>query len=116
MSCLDPCPIPGCTYRAEHYHTLDAGTADEAIGIECSEAAAGRPCTVDGYYYTRCFAPAVKPELMFALSTVEALIRAAIADEREGLGPLPMERWAEDDDLYWGWGEDDELCWGDSQA
>ena len=28
--------------------------------------------------------------------------RAAIADAREGLGPLPVEYWAEDDDFYWG--------------
>ena len=50
---------------------------------------------------TECFENPPKGEPMFALSTVEALIRAAIADAREGLGPLPVEYWAEDDDFYW---------------
>ena len=42
---------------------------------------------------TECFENPPKGEPMFALSTVEALIQAAIADAREGLGSLPVEYW-----------------------
>lgn len=91
---LDPCPH-GCDATGEHYHTIQDGTVDPyPLYMECSEAKRGERCSsFEGGAYTFCYLPPAKrpAEPMFALSTVEALIRAAIADEREGLGPLPVE-------------------------
>ena len=109
MNLLDPCPHAGCAATGEHYHVITMGVIDlRPLEIECSRGANSERCSVEGKSYTHCFLPPAKrpmgaptPEPMFALSTVEALIRAAIADAREGLGPLPVEHWAEDDDFYW---------------
>lgn len=84
-----PCPYE-CTERVDHYHEK---WDEELVG-----ATACNPeddCEYDGEHITRCYSPSVKAqparrsELMFALSTVEALIRAAIADERAGIDPDP---------------------------
>ena len=104
MNLLDPCPYAGCAATGEHYHQIQCGTVDPyPLYVECAEAKRGERCSSTDGAYTFCYLPPVKrpAEPMFALSTVEALIRAAIADAREGLGPLPVEYWAEDDDFYW---------------
>ena len=111
MNLLDPCPYAGCAATGEHYHVIARGVIDlRPLDIECSRAANGERCTSVGETYTRCFRPPAKrptgaskpaPEPMFALSAVATWFRAAIADAREGLGPLPVEYWAEDDDFYW---------------
>ena len=110
MNLLDPCPYAECAAIGEHHHEIARGVVNPyPLPMECPRAASGERCSDVDETFTPCFLPPDRrpmeapkpPEPMFALSTVEALIRAAIADEREGLGPLPVEYWAEDDDFYW---------------
>ena len=92
MNLLDPCPYAECAAIGEHHHEIARGVVNPyPLPMECPRAASGERCSDVDETFTPCF----------LLSTVEALIRAAIADAREGLGPLPVEYWAEDDDFYW---------------
>ncbi len=81
-----PCPR-ACDVGFDHYHQEE----DPGVwpGVLCDGEY--HDCDYAGAYLTRCYSPAVKHlEPMFSLPTVEALIRAALADERAGIDPEPV--------------------------